>query len=402
MSRKKPRPSTGPRQQVSVSLTDIAYQGAAVAHGPDGRIIFAFFGIPGEDAVVEIERDFGDYSTGRVVEVLKASPSRIEPACQYFGECGGCQWQHIAYERQLELKQRVVAEQLRRIGGFRAPPVSPVVPAEDPWGYRNHGRFTVRRGSLGYISRPGSGFRFMEIESCPIMHPWINGVLQKLQTRADVKHQVAVRYGVNTGESMVQPDVSAIDPGIASGQKHYEEALLGHRFRVSAASFFQTNTRQAERLIELVRSRLDLQAEDVLLDAYAGVGAFAALLARDVRRVIAIEESAAAVKDARLNLADLDNVEYHEGKVEDVLPQLDAAPSAVIIDPPRVGCQPRVLDAVVSARPRRLAYVSCDPSTLARDLRHLCDSGFRLLDVTPVDMFPHTYHIECVATLEPA
>jgi len=399
MSRRKQsyqRPD--PPERLTVGFSDVAYQGAALARA-DGRVIFGFYGIPGEEAVVEIERDFGDYAVGRVVEVLRPSEHRVEPPCPYFGVCGGCQWQHIDYAHQGELKARVVAEQLRRIGGFQDPPVSPTLLAEDPWNYRNQGRFTARRGSLGFISRPGAGYRFLEIGRCLIMHPRINEVLGKLQGRAEVKHQVAVRYGADSGEYLVQPDVSAIDPSVPSGQKHYEEVLLGRRFRVSAASFFQTNTRQAERMLELVRERLQLTPDDILLDAYAGVGTFAALLAPAVRKVIAIEESAAAVKDAAHNLADLQNVDFRQGKVEEVLPQLDGQPSAVILDPPRAGCQPAVLDAVCRLAPRRLAYVSCDPATLARDLRILCDGGFRLLDVAPVDMFPQTYHIECVATL---
>lgn len=400
MSRKKRYQRPDPPERLTVTFEDIAYQGAALAR-VDGRVIFGFFGIPGEEAVVEIERDYGDYSTGRVVEVLKPSAHRVEAPCPYFGTCGGCQWQHIDYAHQGELKAHVVAEQLRRIGGFADPPVSPTVLADDPWGYRNNGRFTARGKSLGYISRPGSGFRFLEIESCRIMHPSINEVLAKLQGRAEVKHQVAVRYGSNTGQYLVQPDVSAIDPSVPSGQKVYEEALLGRRFQVSAASFFQTNTPQAERMLELVRERLELTADDVVLDAYAGVGTFAALLAPGVRRVIAIEESAAAVKDARHNLADLTNLDLLQGKVEDVLPDLAERPTAVILDPPRAGCQPPVLAAVCQLLPRRLVYVSCDPATLARDLRILCDGGFRLLDVTPLDMFPQTYHIECVATLAP-
>jgi 23S rRNA (uracil1939-C5)-methyltransferase len=385
---------------VPLHLEDMAYQGAAIGR-EDGRIVFAEYGIPGEDVLVAIEKDRKDHSLGRVIEVRTASPERVDPPCPYFGICGGCQWQHIRYEYQLVLKQAVVRQQLRRIGKFDDPPVLPTVPSPQPYGYRNHARFSVDgKGNLGYISRPGHGYRFLRIDRCLIMHPAINEVLRRLQERAHVKHQLMVRYGVNTGELLVHPDVSAIDPTIPSGQPAYHESLLGHRFRISASSFFQTNTAVAERLIQLVLERIAPTGNEVVVDAYAGVGTFAAFLAPRVARVIGIEESPSAVSDAQVNLDPFDNVEYVQAKVEHVLGKLAVRPDVVILDPPRVGCAPEALTGVLMLRPARLIYVSCDPATLARDLRKLVDGGYRLLDVTPLDMFPQTYHIESVATLE--
>ncbi len=384
-------------EKLRLSLTDMAFEGGAIARH-DGQVVFAAYGIPGEEAVVEIERRSKDYLMGRVVEVLSSSPHRVEAPCAYFGKCGGCQWQHIDYPFQAELKARIVDEQLRRIGKFEKPPVAATLTAEERWHYRNHARFsTDRQGQLGFVSLLRR--RFVRIDHCRIMHPWINSVLERLQGKCAGLHQVAIRYGVRTEQALIHPSLKEIDDSIPSGQASYEEELLGKRFRVSGASFFQVNTRQAEVLIEVVREKLALASNQLLLDAYAGVGTFAVLLAPYVKRVIAIEESPAAVADAVINQAGIKNIVFYQGKVEQILPELRHRPHAAILDPPRVGCHPDTIAAVLKRPPARLVYVSCDPATLARDLRALCQGGYRLQEVQPVDMFPQTFHIECVATL---
>ncbi len=384
-------------EKLRLSLTDMAFEGGAIARH-DGQVVFAAYGIPGEETVVEIERRSKDYLMGRVVEVLSPSPHRVEAPCPYFGRCGGCQWQHIDYAFQAELKARIVGEQLRRIGKFEEPPVAATLTAEERWHYRNHARFsTDRQGQLGFVSLLRR--RFVRIDHCRIMHPWINGVLERLQGKCAGLHQVAIRYGVRTEQALIHPSLKEIDDSIPSGQTSYEEELLGKRFRVSGASFFQVNSRQAEVLIEVVREQLALAQDQLLLDAYAGVGTFAVLLAPYVKKVIAIEESSAAVADAVINQAGIKNIVFYQGKVEQILPELRRRPHVAILDPPRVGCHPDTIAAVLKRPPARLVYVSCDPSTLARDLRALCQGGYRLQEVQPVDMFPQTFHIECVATL---
>ncbi len=392
-------PETRPAT-IQLTLDDMAFEGAALGRH-DGQVIFADYGIPNEEVVVQIETSRRHFLEGRVIDVLTPAASRIDPPCPYFGRCGGCQWQHIEYDEQLRLKQHVMHDQLRRIGKIQDPPVSPTVGSPNPYGYRNNARFSTNDedGSLGFITRGPAGREFLRIDECMIMNPRINDVLAQLQGHGAGLHQVVIRIGEHTGDLFIQPDLSERTTVVESGQPGYGEELSGAHFMVSAPSFFQTNTQQAEMLIRLVTERLELRGDETVVDAYAGVGTFAKLLAPHVVQVIAIEESASAVADARINVEGIENIEYHQSKVEHILGELDIAPDAVILDPPRSGCHKRTLRAVLKFKPRQLIYVSCNPSTLARDLRTLIDGGYELKDVTPVDMFPQTYHIESITTL---
>ncbi|HEY5640196.1 MAG TPA: class I SAM-dependent RNA methyltransferase [Dehalococcoidia bacterium] len=394
-----------PPIRVELTLGALTLDGSVRAEY-EGRNVFVDYGMPGERVVAEIDVERPHALFGRVVEVLDSARGRVEAPCEYFGECGGCQWQHVAYDRQLEFKRELVLEQLRQIGGFEEPAVAATVGAENAWGYRNHVRFTAKpRGEIGFVQR--GTHRFLRVDRCLIADDWVNGAIPQVQGRGGGLHQVAIRRGVKTGELLVHPNLDHLGTSIPSGQKYYHEELLGHRFRISGASFFQTNTPQAERLICLVRDKLALHSGETLADAYAGVGTFAVVLAELVKRVIAIEESSAAVDDAIVNIEGSPNVQYYMGKVEDVLGGIEEEMDALILDPPRVGVHELAVKAVLRKAPGRIAYVSCDPSTLARDLRLLVDgvadgARYDLIDVTPVDMFPQTHHIECVASLRRA
>ena len=369
---------------------------AMASHG--GSDVFVFGGIPGERVEAEIVAIRRKYVAAQVTRVINPSPARVEPPCEYFGQCTGCQWQHVGYDEQLDIKTEIVRDALERIGNFHAPAVRPAIASPRRLHYRNHARFNVWResGALGFTHRERR--RFVRIDRCMLMHDGINDILAKLQDRSGETSQLAIRCSPETGDYLVQPTLKNTDVAIPTGQKTYRESVADQEFQVASPSFFQVNVWQAARLAELVRDALELTGNEILVDAYAGVGTFAVLLAPYARRIVAMEESTAAIADATKNACGHPNVELVTGKVEEVLPNLDVTPDAVILDPSRSGCQPPVLESLVAQRPHRIAYVSCNPESLARDLRTL-SRGYCIQSIQPVDMFPQTHHVECVATL---
>ena len=406
---RRAREANRPLPPIELELTGFAAGGRAVGHAPDGRVAFVEYGIPGERVVAEITDEHPGYLEATAVQVLRASEQRVDAPCGAFGKCGGCQLQHIAYDEQLRLKTEVVRDQLQRLGRFDAEEardlVREMLGMDDPWGYRNHVRFTVRRdGEIGFMQR--GTHRFLRVDECLIASPRVNAILGAAQDRTMQSRQLSVRVGEHTGEAMVQPKIQW-RPGrghgrIESGQTSYHESLLGVPYRISGAAFFQVNTRQAERLLALVLDDVRAAAPRVVIDAYAGVGTFAAQLAAEVDHVVTIEESPAAGVDAEVNLAAFANVTRVVGKVEATLPGMTPAPDVVVIDPPRAGLYGTVVQAILDSAARRVVYVSCDPGTLARDLRLFVDGGFAIGSIQPVDMFPHTQHIECVTVLDRA
>ncbi len=384
-------------QRIQLSLDSWGRLGEAMAHY-QGQDVFVLGGIPGEEVLAEVVRVRRKYVAAAVVEVLEPSPSRKEAPCRYYGQCTGCQWQHVEYPAQLAVKRDKVVDALRRVGGLTDVNVLPTLPSPLQFGYRNHARFTVgRAGDLGFVNRETR--RFVRIEDCMLMHDGINHILGQLQDRCGETTQLAIRAGRDTGDYLVQPPLKNTDVNIKTGQKHYRESVKGQEFRVASPSFFQVNVDQASRLIEMVRDALGLCGRETLLDAYTGVGTFAILLAPFARRIYAIEESSAAVADARENAAGVGNVEFLLGKTEDVLADLPESPDVVILDPPRSGCQEGALKGLLALNPPRVVYVSCDPETLARDLKALCAERYEVERIQPLDMFPQTHHVECVAVL---
>jgi 23S rRNA (uracil1939-C5)-methyltransferase len=399
-----------------LTLTGMAHGGSAVGRH-EGRAIFVPYGIPGERILARITQDKGRFAYAEQVEVLEASPARVVPRCKHFGACGGCHWQHIDYGGQLEFKRQVVADQMRRLGGLPDAAVHPTIPSPDPWAYRSHVTFHVTAdGRLGFVGLDDR--TVIPIEECHIVR---GEVLEPLfldpsptlpasreggenATRLSewsnkFKPNERVRVQVGTGGELLlaagtsEEFFSRILAG--PGVVHYR--INTRVFQVSAGSFFQVNLPQAEMLVKLALERLDLTGSERVLDLYSGVGLFTAFLADAAAHVTAVESFSPAVRDAEINLAEVDNVDLIEGAVEDVLPELDGMYDAALLDPPRAGMDAKALDALVKIAPAKIVYVSCDPATLARDAKRLFTAGYRLIDVQPVDMFPQTYHIESVA-----
>ncbi|HJT59159.1 MAG TPA: class I SAM-dependent RNA methyltransferase [Ktedonobacteraceae bacterium] len=375
-------------------------------------------GLPGERVTIAVEEPARPPAGKRkrrwkqrpprawITEIHATSPLRVSAPCPVFGTCGGCQLQHMQYTAQLEWKRSIVRELLCDVGGFDDPPLLEAVPCDTPWHYRNHMRFSVNREGQAGLTARGS-HRVLPLVSCPIAHAQINRVLEVLSTQPNPRPQVLIRCGTATNQVLLQPAPAPevaqclLEAGIDVRTETMEEVLAGETFRIRPSSFFQTNSAQAEKMVQMVVDGL-LGHATTIVDAYCGVGTFALLLAKHFDKVIAIEESASAIKDARENLRDVPNVEIRKGKVEDVLPNLAAQVDGLVIDPPRAGCQLVVLDALIEHPVARIVYVSCDPSTLARDLDILCHTHptYRLCSVQPLDMFPQTAHIECIAVLE--
>ena len=393
-------------QALELDLLSISDDGYATAEY-EGAPVTVIGGLEGERVTATVSWLTPERIFARA-EAVTASPNphRITPQCEYFLSCTGCQWQHVTYDRQLELKRDRVVSELCKYPAVADAPVMPTLPSPLQLGYRNHARFTIarwpeNRGQVGYVNAVTR--RFVRVDRCLLMDEQVNGILGRMQERMGGMSQVSVRVGVNTGSSLVQPKLPPqLAAEIPSGQTHYEEAVSGHKFRVASPSFFQVNTAQLERMADTVSDMLGLDGSGTLLDAYSGVGVFAILLAPHVAKVIAVEESPSSVADARVNADGIPNIEFVQGKSEEVMPELAGTVDYVILDPPRTGCMPEALEAVVRMRPRKVAMVSCEPSALARDVARLAANGFKLVRVQPVDMFPQTRHVEALALLEPS
>lgn len=401
-----------------IEFTGMVFGGDAMGRLPDGRPVFVPFVMAGENAEVEVEDEGQTYCRGKLLRLIQSSPERIEPRCPHFGVCGGCHYQFISYASQTRLKQQIVIDQLKRIGKFDNPPVKEIIPSPGKWNYRNVVQFAVSRsGKPGY--QQSNSRQVVEITECSLPSAGINEIWPQLDLDPESGLQrIILREGIESdilltleGDSQAAPEfgvdfpISAVYRGegneiLLSGDPYTVMQIKDQQFRVSAGSFFQVNLPQAEKMVDMVLQALDLRPVDTVLDCYCGVGLFSKFIAPQVRKLVGAELSESACEDFATNLDDFENVELYVGSAQQILPGLKIQPDAVVVDPPRAGLEKPALDAILKMQPGKLVYVSCDPSTLARDVRRFVDKGYSLISATPLDLFPQTYHVETICLLE--
>lgn len=420
------------REPVAVTLTGMAHRGPAVGR-IDGQVVFAFYGIPGERVKVQLERRRKKFLHARVVEVLDASPDRTDPRCPYYGSCGGCQWQHVDYAAQVRLKQQTVTEHFARIGK-QTVAIDAVHTPRSPWEYRYGCEIALSR-EAGFRQR-GSR-RVVEVEHCAISHPLISKLLATLnemirdgripdlwgrnwvETRVIPQGNSAtlalILEGVRNIDLEAEPELGAVLDALTTIPEavsvsyrtpsgHVEPFagaapvgidLMGRTIQFPPGAFFQASVEMLPTAITRMRALAAVQPHETVLDLYCGVGIFGLFMAEDAGHVIGIEVDKQAIAAARQTAEDwgLRNIDFWDlpaEKVTDDLPAVDVA----IVDPPRTGLDPRVLRAVAGSAPSRIVYLSCEPSTLARDAALLFEEGYRVERLELFDFFPQTYHIE--------
>ncbi len=437
-----------------VKITGITHDGAGVGR-IDGQVVFVPGALQGEEVLIEITGIQKKILYARITEILSYHEDRISPICSVYSSCGGCQLQHAAYPAQLRIKEQQVREALERIGGFTGIKVNPTLGMDEPWGYRNKGHFQVRKQNdrivLGFYEE---GSHQLAGQACRhLFSAQVTSLLAFLEERLTVHNvktaiipeqglcRIMIRESKATGDILLVfvstgttigkietisreichefPQVVGIslsrnarrigpvlgqDTVVISGKGEITDCLGPFSFAISVPSFFQVNNVQAEVLYQKTVEYAGLTADNTVIDAYCGIGAISLFLAEKAGHVIGIESVIEAVDDAKRNAEEnsVKNVEFIEGEAEKVMPRLveqGICPDVVVVDPPRRGCDKALLDSIIDAKPSRIVYVSCNPATLARDLRMLSAGGYRVEEVQPVDMFPQTAHVEVVTLL---
>ena len=454
-----------------LEITAVAAEGNALGRINGEKVVFVPFGAPGDIADVKIVRRKHNFCEGRIERLVTPSPIRVEPRCSHFTICGGCRWQHLPYDFQLQQKQQQVTDALERIAKVELPPVTPIIGSDHIWNYRNKMEYTFSnkcwltreqldsgeefsdRNALGFHI-PGAFDKVLDIKECHLQdslgdrirlfvreyglkHGYAfydlraqTGLLRTLMIRIastgevmvvvvfgennqtaidDILEAIAVKfpeitslqYVVNTKCNDTISDQEII---VYSGKPYIEEEMEGLRFRIGPKSFYQTNSPQAYKLYSVARDYAELKGDELVYDLYTGTGTIANFVARNCRHVIGIEYVPEAIEDAKINatINGLANTEFYAGDMKDILIDefiaLHGRPDVMIIDPPRAGMHQDVVDVILRALPSRLVYVSCNPATQARDLA-LLDTHYKVDAVQPVDMFPHTQHVESVVKL---
>lgn len=441
----------------TVYIEDLTHDGNGVAK-IDGYPLFIQGALPGETAEIHVMKTLKNYGFAKVINILEKSPDRVEAPCVYFSQCGGCQLQHLSYEGQLKWKQNMVANVMKRLGKIDAP-VLPVKGMEEPWHYRNKSQIPFAQNEAGQMV---AGFyktkshSIVDMERCLIQTGEADVVMADLKRELEIlglrpydekSHQgmlrhVVVRKGRATGEVMVVlitkskkfPQASAVIgkiraliPNVTSivqnvngektnvifgndtftlwGKDTIEDTIGNVRFEISARSFYQVNPVQTEVLYKQALDYAQLTGNERVIDAYCGIGSISLFLAQKAGHVMGVEIVEQAIEDAKRNAAlnGFTNTYFEAGPAEEVIPRWykeGKEADVLVVDPPRKGCDEALLSTIIEQKPKRVVYVSCNPATLARDLRILEDGGYKTQEVQPVDMFPHTTHCEAVAWLE--
>ena len=455
------------RKTYELEIIDLAFGGKGLAK-PDGFPVFIERCIPGDLVFAKITKKKKSWAEGKLIKILRKSSLRKPGKCHYCNYCGGCKWQQIEYDLQLEYKKNHVIESLQHIGKLKDIKVSDVVPSDAIYEYRNKMEFScssrrwlmpeeledetiIKDFGIG-LHVPGTFDKVIDIKRCEIMPDLGNHILEDvrmfikqsglpaydLKTHEGFWRFLMLRHAVATDTWMVNivtsyknmdsvdslarqlvekyPEIESIMNNITDarsgvsvgkeqiclfGRDYIQEKLGPYIFNISANSFFQTNTKACEKLYAKVSEYAALTGNETIIDLYSGTGTIPIWLSKQARKIYGIEIVSSAVADAKINakLNCIDNCEFLEGDIKDVLPGLKQTPDVMIIDPPRVGMHKDVVAQVIALGPEKIVYVSCNPATLARDLEML-DSTYKVMEVTPVDMFPHTYHIESVALLK--
>ncbi|MDY0395647.1 23S rRNA (uracil(1939)-C(5))-methyltransferase RlmD [Virgibacillus halophilus] len=443
---------------VSLHIEDLTHEGNGVGK-IEGYPIFIPYVLPGEKASVKVVKVNKNFGFGKLLEVQKTSPDRVEPPCDVFYKCGGCQIQHMSYRMQLEMKHNQVRNVMRKIAHMPDVPVHDTIGMEDPWRYRN-------KVAIPVGGKPGNlitGFYQMrshhiieDMETC-VVQDEVNDRMVEAVRRIASKHGISqydektdrgvlrhimVRTGRQSNETMIvlitrtsklphqkvlvhelvetYPQIKSImhninnrrtnvimgrDTNLLWGEPYIYDTIGDVQFAISAKSFYQVNPPQTKKLYEKALEYANLDENDTVIDAYCGIGTISLFLAQKAKKVYGVEVVPEAIEDAKNNaeLNAITNVEFTVGQAEKVMPawkKQGLNPDVIIVDPPRKGCEVDFLQAMIDMEPKRIVYVSCNPSTLARDLKILADGGYATAEVQPVDMFPQSMHIESVARLE--
>lgn len=445
-------------QTIKLSFADITHDGNGVGK-INGYPVFVPNALPGEEAKIKVIKVKKNFAIGKRLELLTSSPDRVEPPCNVYYQCGGCQLQHMSYSMQLEMKQHQVENALRKIAHIKDVDVEPTLGMDDPWRYRNKVQIPVgvKDGRLitGFYRKRSHDI--IEDMDCCIVTSEVNDQMVETvreiadnlgiqaydeQTHHGVLRHIMVRTGENTGETMIvivtktkklpseeqlikqiierYPDVTSIMQNTNSertnvilgkqtkclwGEEYIYDTIGDIKFAISAMSFYQINPKQTKVLYDKALEFANLTGDETVIDAYCGIGSISLFLAQKAKKVYGVEIVPQAIEDAKINaqLNGLSNTKFVVGQAEKIMSTWKAEglrPDVIVVDPPRKGCEESLLEAMIEMNPNRIVYVSCNPSTLARDLAILAEGGYQTKKVQPVDLFPQTSHTEVVCLLE--